>query len=141
MNRVFLDILIVLVAAKLAAEVAERLKFPAVVGEIVAGILIGPSALGLISGKGDTLHTLGEIGVILLLLEVGMQMDLRELRAVGRASLLVATVGVAVPFALGYIAVGLVGLHGDAALFSAAALTATSVGISARVFGLDEFCS
>ena len=135
MNGVFLDILIVLVAAKLAAELAERLKFPPVVGEIIAGIVIGPSALGFISGRGDVLRTLGEIGVILLLLEVGMQMDLRELRAVGRASLSVATLGMILPFGLGYIVAGWVGLHGDAALFTSVALTATSVGITARVFG------
>ena len=134
MNRVFLDILIVLVAAKLAAEIAERGGVPAVVGEILAGVVIGPSALALVRG-GEVLHTLGEIGVILLLLEVGMQMDLRELRNVGRASLLVATAGVAVPFALGYVVAAALGLDGDQALFTAAALTATSVGITARVFG------
>src|SRR5215210_588402 len=90
------DILIVLVAAKLAAEVAERIGIPAVVGEIVAGVLIGPSVLGLVGGD-EVLRTLGEIGVILLLLEVGMEMDLVELGKVGRSSLSVATVGVVTP--------------------------------------------
>ena len=65
------DILIVLVAAKVAAEVAERIGVPAVVGEIVAGILIGPSLLNAVGGGDEVLRTLGEIGVILLLLEVG----------------------------------------------------------------------
>src|SRR4051794_19114754 len=87
-------ILIVLVAAKLAAEVAERLGIPPVVGEIVAGVIIGPSLLGLVGGDDEVLRTLGEIGVILLLLDVGMEMDLAELSKVGRASLSVATVGV-----------------------------------------------
>ena len=67
------------------AEIAERVGVPAVAAEIVAGILIGPSVLHLV-GQNDVLAVLGEIGVILLLLEVGMEMDLRELRAVGRAS-------------------------------------------------------
>ena len=65
------DILVVLVAAKLAAEVAERVGIPAVVGEIVAGILIGPSVLGLVGSGDEVLRTLGELGVILLLLDVG----------------------------------------------------------------------
>src|SRR4051794_8015478 len=92
-THVLRDILVVLVAAKLAAELAERVGIPAVVGEIIAGILIGPSLLGLVGGD-DVLRTLGEIGVILLLLDVGLEMDLAELGKVGKASTLVATVGV-----------------------------------------------
>ena len=139
MSRIFLDILVVLVAAKLAAEVAERIGIPAVVGEILAGIVIGPSVLGFIAtGEGssaEVLLTLGEIGVILLLLEVGMQMDLRELGAVGRAALTVAIIGVVLPMA-GGVGVGhLLGLTSNEALFVGSALAATSVGITARVFG------
>jgi Kef-type K+ transport system membrane component KefB len=129
------DILVVLVAAKLAAEVAERIGVPAVVGEILAGLIVGPSALGLVGDGDEVLRTLGEIGVILLLLEVGMEMDLRELSRVGRSSLLVATVGVAAPMGLGIAAMHALGTGGDTALFVGAALTATSVGITARVFG------
>ena len=83
-NAVLLDILVLLLAAKVAAEVAERIRVPAVVGEIVAGILIGPSALNLVKGN-DVVRVLGELGVILLLLQVGLEMDLAELGAVGRA--------------------------------------------------------
>jgi Kef-type K+ transport system membrane component KefB len=129
------DILVVLAAAKVAAELAERLGVPAVVGEIVAGIIVGPSLLGLVGGNDEVLRTLGEIGVILLLLEVGMEMDLGELGRVGRSSLLVATVGVVAPMALGIGAMHLIGSDGNTALFVGAALTATSVGITARVFG------
>ena len=93
-TTVLTDILIVLVAAKVAAEVAERIGVPAVVGEIVAGILVGPSLIGLVGEHDEVLRPLGEIGVILLLLEVGMEMDIGELAKVGRASLLVAVVGV-----------------------------------------------
>src|SRR5215213_2267213 len=133
-TKVLLDILVVLLAAKAAAEVAERLKVPAVVGEILAGILIGPSLLGLVH-EGDVLRVLAELGVILLLLEVGMEMDLGQMAAVGRASLAVATAGVIVPFVGGYAVVSAFGMHGNEVLFVAAALTATSVGITARVFG------
>ncbi|HEU0129753.1 MAG TPA: cation:proton antiporter [Mycobacteriales bacterium] len=127
--------LVVLLAAKGAAEVAERLNVPTVVGEIVAGLLVGPSLLGLVGDGNDVLRVLGELGVILLLLDVGLEMDLTELGAVGRASLGVAVVGVALPLAGGGGAALLVGLTGKQALFVGAALTATSVGITARVFG------
>ncbi|MEY2451945.1 MAG: hypothetical protein QOD92_1519 [Acidimicrobiaceae bacterium] len=129
------DILVVLVAAKVAAELAERIGVPAVVGEIVAGILIGPSLLGLVGNSDDVLRTLGEIGVILLLLDVGLEMDLAELGKVGRASMLVAIVGVVTPMVLGIGVMELIGDDFKTSLFVGAALTATSVGITARVFG------
>jgi Kef-type K+ transport system membrane component KefB len=128
-------ILIVLVAAKVAAEIAERIGIPAVVGEIIAGIAIGPSLLNAVGGGDEVLRTLGEIGVILLLLDVGLEMDLRELSKVGRASFLVAIVGVVSPMVLGIGAMQLMGEDFNTSLFVGAALTATSVGITARVFG------
>ena len=132
---VLADLALILVAAKLAAEVCERVRVPAVVGEIVVGVLIGPSLLGWVAADSEPLIALAELGVLLLLVQVGMEMDLAELGALGRASMLVAVVGVAVPFVLGG-AVGLgFGESGDTALFVGAALTATSVGITARVFG------
>ncbi|MGI8663841.1 MAG: cation:proton antiporter [Acidimicrobiales bacterium] len=128
-------ILIVLIAAKAAAELAERIGIPAVVGEIVAGILVGPSVLNAVGLDDQVLRTLGEIGVILLLLDVGIEMDLGELAKVGRASMLVATVGVVTPLVLGTGAMVVIGNDFKTALFVGAALTATSVGITARVFG------
>ncbi len=131
---VIMHILIAIVAAKVAAEIAERVKVPAVVGEIVAGLIIGPSALGLLP-RDEALLVLGEIGVILLLFDVGLEIDLGELLSVGRAALTVAVIGVVVPFVLGF-GVGLAfDMSGNEALFVGAALTATSVGITARVFG------
>ena len=127
------DILVVLVAAKIAAELAERLNIPAVVGEIVAGVIIGPSLLGLV-GTTEVLEVFAELGVILLLLQVGMEMDLGELAAVGRASVSVAVLGVVVPMVGGYAAGVALGQDSNTALFLGAALAATSVGITARVF-------
>ncbi len=136
--RLLLDLLIVIVAAKAMAELAERLRVPAVLGEILAGVLIGPSVLGLVQvtgQRGISLSLLAEIGVLLLLLQVGMEMDLAELGKVGKSSLLVAVIGVVAPFAAG-TAVGLAfGESTNTAIFLGAALTATSVGITARVFG------
>jgi Na+:H+ antiporter len=132
-TSILLDILIVLVAAKVAAEIAERVGFPPVVAEILAGVVIGPSVLDLV-GQEQTLQVLGEIGVILLLLQVGMEMDLGELGAVGRASVSVAVVGVVVPMIGGFGVSELFGYDAKTALFLGAALAATSVGITARVF-------
>lgn len=136
--RLLLDLLEILVAAKLFAELAERLRVPAVLGEIVAGIIIGPSVLGLVELGGDrgvSVGLLAELGVLLLLLTVGMEMDLGELRRVGGPALSVAVIGVALPFVAG-IGVGLAfGLSTNTSIFFGAALTATSVGITARVFG------
>ena len=136
--RLLLDLLIVIVVAKAAAELAERLRVPAVLGEILAGVLIGPSVLGwvtLTDSRGVSLSMLAEIGVLLLLLQVGMEMDLRELGKVGAASLSVAVVGVVVPFAAGLGVALAFGTSTNTAVFIGAALTATSVGITARVFG------
>lgn len=131
--RVLLDLAIILVVAKLAAELAERVGIPAVVGEIVAGILIGPSVISLVTNS-DSLFVLAEIGVILLLLQVGMEMDLGELRKVGRMSVTVAIIGASIPMGLGYLAGLGLGESSNTALFIGATLTATSVGITARVF-------
>lgn len=134
MDQFLFHLVVVLVAALVAAEVSERIGLPTVVGEIVAGILIGPSVLNLV-GPDEILRGLAEVGVVVLLLEVGLQMDLRELAAVGRSSILVAVTGVSVPFALGYAGALALGQPNTTAIFLGAALTATSVGITARVFG------
>ena len=98
----------------------------------MAGIAIGPSALGIV-GHDSTLRVLGEIGVLLLLLEVGLEMDRAEMTAVGRSSLVVAIIGVAAPMGGGIVVANALGHRGNAALFLGAALAATSVGITARV--------
>lgn len=129
-----LELLILLAAARLAAEVAERLSLPAVATEIAFGIVVGPSLLG-VAGDHEALQFLGELGVIVLLLQVGLELDLGELTAVGRPALVVAGIGVALPFAGGAAVGAASGLDITVAIFIGAALTATSVGITARVFG------
>jgi Kef-type K+ transport system membrane component KefB len=136
-GNVLLNVLVVLVAAKLGAEASERLGQPAVLGELVLGVLIGPSGLGLV-GHDQVLAVLAELGVLLLLLQVGLETELTDLLRVGRAALAVAVTGVVLPFALGWgmlRGTGLAGQGQHVELFLAAALTATSVGITARVFG------
>jgi len=133
LEHTLLSLLVVLVAARLAAEVAERIRQPAVLVEILAGILIGPSALGLIRSD-NFLSLVGGLGAILLLFDVGMQMDLREMGRVGADSLRVAGLGIVVPMVLAILALRAMGVPQATALFLAGGITATSVGITARVF-------
>ena len=136
-----------LVAGKLLGEAAERLGLPAVLGELTAGLLLGSSLLGVVPAAGvpgaEMIRLLAELGVILLLFEVGLETDLREMARVGPAALAVAAVGVTVPFALGFAywawaphpATSDGGDLRTVAIFVGATLTATSVGITARVLG------
>lgn len=132
-GALLLRLCVVLVVARVAAEVAERVSIPPVLAEIAIGIALGPSALGIIQHD-EALTFLAELGSILLLFEVGLHMNLAELRHVGRASMQVAVIGVAVPFGLGYGALAALGVDATVAMFLAAGITATSVGITARVF-------
>ena len=140
---------LVLVAAKIGGEIAERFKQPAVLGELLAGILVGPSVLGQMGGlpiagpllagiainhDSEILRLLAEVGAVLLLFEAGLDADLEELRRLGLAALWVAVIGVALPFGLGYLVAHQMGLPVTSAIFMGAALTATSVGITARTF-------
>lgn len=133
-GRILFDLFLVLVVAKIAAELVERIRIPAVIGEITAGIIVGPSVLGWVDPS-DALKILAEIGVVILLAQVGLEMDLKELRRVGRASFLVAIIGVVAPMSMGVAAGRVLGESTHASLFLGAALAATSVGITARVFG------
>ena len=134
LGRLLLDLTLILFLAKVAAEVFDRLRIPVVIGEIGVGIVLGPSILGWVD-TGDVLFFLAEIGVIVLLAQVGMETDIDELRRVGRSSLSVGLIGVAAPMTLGYFAAVALGESTNTALFVGAALTATSIGITARVFG------
>lgn len=122
-----------LVATKLLGELAQRVGQPAVLGELLAGVLLGGSVLGVVDPTQPVLHALGEIGVLVLLFEIGLHTDVRALARVGGAALTVAAVGVALPCALGYWAARALGLPALSAVVAAAALSATSIGISARV--------
>jgi Kef-type K+ transport system membrane component KefB len=136
----FLGLLVLLLAgAKLLGALARLVGQPAVLGELLAGVIAGASVLGLIDlqDKHDpinvAIHLLSEIGVVILLFEIGLETDLRKLLRVGASSAVVALVGVALPFALGYAVCVYWGLGGLIPIVAGAALTATSVGITARV--------
>jgi Kef-type K+ transport system membrane component KefB len=124
-----------LVAAKALGALAQRLGQPSVLGELIAGILLGGSVFGILDPNMPAIHALSEIGVLVLLFEIGLHTDIRSLSSVGGSATTVALVGVALPFALGYFGARWLGMPSVPALVAAAALTATSVGISARVLG------
>ncbi len=133
------ELLVILVAAKVGAEVMARFRQPPVIGELVMGMIVGASVLGWVDvgDEGGVVATLVEIGIILLLFDVGLEIQLRDMVRLGRTAATVALIGVATPFALGYgasLALGIGGGSVEAAIFVGAAMTATSVGITARVF-------
>jgi Kef-type K+ transport system membrane component KefB len=146
--HLFLVLIAIWVAGKLGGELAERARQPAVLGELVAGMLIGSSVLGIVptapgNPTAEVVRIFAEIGVVLLLFEIGLETDLQEMFRVGSAAAVVAVVGVLCPFALGtlywYFADPALGAHPpgvsllSVAIFVGATLTATSVGITARV--------
>jgi Kef-type K+ transport system membrane component KefB len=121
-----------LLGGKLLGELSERLGQPAVLGELVAGVALGPSVLGLVPLSYGIL-LIAQIGVVLLLFEVGLETDLGELLRVGVPAMMVALVGMALPFLGGYFLTRLAGFPTLTAIFVGAALTATSIGITSRV--------
>ena len=124
----------IFVWAKLFGELFERLHLPAVVGEILAGILVGPAGAGLVTPD-EPIYAIAQIGAIFLLFTVGLETHPKDLISVGSTSLYVALAGITLPFLLGF---GYMMLRHDSpheAVFVAAAMVATSVGITARVLG------
>jgi Kef-type K+ transport system membrane component KefB len=133
-NTLLFELFAIFVAAKVMGEVFERLRLPAVLGEIIAGATLGPYAFGFIHPT-DTLKSIAEIGAIFVLFDAGLEVRPQDLIQVGRKALLVAGAGIVIPFVLGF---SYMHWRGDAAtesIFVGAALVATSVGITARVLG------
>ncbi|MGI0484145.1 cation:proton antiporter [Pantanalinema rosaneae CENA516] len=167
LTGVLLSLVVIYLASKVGAEISRRLDFPPVLGELVAGVIVGVSALHLVvfpesglpatdsvimtvlqwingltpealtsvfQSQSEVVSVLAELGVIILLFEIGLESDLRQLKQVGYQATIVACVGVVVPFTAG--TVGLMMLfHVPAipAIFAGAALTATSIGITSKV--------
>ena len=135
----FLGLLVVILGfAKLFGAVAKSIGQPSILGELVAGVVLGLSVMGLVDPKHEVLHLLAEIGVIILLFEIGLETDLRKLLKAGGSATMVAVVGVALPFALGYGACRMLGLDNLVAIVAGASLTATSVGITRACAGRIE---
>jgi Kef-type K+ transport system membrane component KefB len=123
--------LLVFGAAKILGELAESLKMPNIVGEIIAGVLLGPSVLALV--QPGQIRELAELGVLFLLFRVGLEVKASDLAKVGRTATLVAVLGVVVPLGMGYLIYRASGASNIESLFVGAAMVATSVGITAQV--------
>lgn len=128
-----LQLLGILIASRLFAELAVRMKFPSVIGELLAGVILGPSLLGWIEPV-HTFRLLAEIGIILLLFEVGLETDVMQLVRAGGKSIVVAVGGFVLPFVFGFaLCFWGFGLELIVSLFVAGTITATSIGITLRV--------
>ncbi len=132
------DLAIIVIAAKLCGLLARKCRAPQVVGEIIAGLLIGPSVLGLVS-QTDFINQMAEIGVILLMFEAGLETDLKELMKTGLIALLIACAGVFVPLVggtllyMGFYGASPIGSEGFyKAVFIGVIMTATSVSITVQ---------
>jgi Na+:H+ antiporter len=132
-SALLFSLVVVWLAARLGGEAMLRLGQTAVVGELLAGLAIGPGALAVVAPS-VFLDGLAEIGVVILLFEIGLASDLDRLLRSGLQSLVVALVGIVSPLLLGFALARWWGLTPLGAVFIGAALTATSVGVTARVF-------
>ena len=132
-EKTLLLIFVAFLAAKFGGEIMERLRLPAVTGELMAGIILGPSIFNIITSEDGFLDVLAQLGATFLLFSVGMETKLSELRKVGMVATSVAMLGVVTPFIMGYYVSRLLFFSSVEAMFIGAALVATSVGITARV--------
>ena len=126
------EMFVIFVMAKLMGEIFERIKLPAVLGEILAGVALGPFALNLIAPS-TTIDSLAQLGAVFLLFVVGLETRPRELVAIGPKALEVALLGMVLPFGFGFAYLMAWKHPAHEATFVAAAMVATSVGITARV--------
>ena len=127
-----LEIFVLLAAAQLLGRLFRGLRQPAVIGQLLAGIVVGPSLLGL-AHEGEILAFLAELGAVFLLFMVGLDVRLRDIVSVGKEAVAVALIGVALPMIGGYLYGQFIGFDLLPALFLGTALVATSVGITAAV--------
>lgn len=131
--NILATLIAIIIATKLLGALAQRLGQPAVLGELIAGVILGGSVLGIIDPQGPVVFALAELGVLILLFEIGLHTELGSLVRVGGTAAAVGVVGIVLPFAGGFVAALLLGLDTLPAIVCGAALTATSIGISARV--------
>jgi Kef-type K+ transport system membrane component KefB len=131
-NEIALTLALILIGAELSAALAHRVGQPRVVGQIMAGIILGPSLLGAIHDT-PTITALSDLGALAILATAGLETNLKALKSVGFAALYAAFGGVVVPFIGGTAMAAAAGLDFRASLFCGAILTATSVGITAAV--------
>lgn len=132
-EHLLLVLVAIVVATKLLGALVQRIGQPAVLGELVAGVVLGGSVLGVVNPADPVVHALSELGVLILLFQIGLHTDLRSLAKVGSTALVAGGVGVVLPFVGGFAVARTMGVEPLTAIVIGASLTATSIGISARV--------
>jgi len=132
-EQLLLELFAIFVSAKAVGEVFERFSLPSVLGEILAGAVLGPYALNWIP-RIDAIHSVADLGAIFVLFSAGLETSPGELIRIGGKSISVALAGVIVPFVLGFAYMKLAGNPSSESVFVGAAMVATSVGITARIF-------
>jgi Kef-type K+ transport system membrane component KefB len=131
-SDVLLGLFVLFVAAKIGEELARRLGQPAVVGELLGGVIVGPYALGW-AQLTEPAAVFSEFGVVILLFAVGLEVRIDDLLAVGRPAALTAVIGMLLPIAGGYALGIAIGYPSESAIYVGLALAATSIGITSRV--------
>jgi Kef-type K+ transport system membrane component KefB len=124
---------IIFTSAKILGEICVRLKMPSLIGELMAGVLLGNYVLGIIDNSNHVLMSFAEIGVIFLMFHVGLEIRVKDLFAVGRTAVFVGILGILFPLIIGFVSMILLGYNNIESLFIATAILATSVGITVKV--------
>lgn len=124
---------IIFFSAKVMGEICIRLKMPPIIGELMAGVLLGNYVLGIIDHSNQVLMSIAEIGVIFLMFHVGLEIRVKDLFAVGRTAVFVGILGVIFPLVMGFVSMFFLGYQFVESLFIATAILATSVGVSVKI--------
>jgi len=131
--HLLLVIAAVLITARILGTLADRFRQPAILAEVLAGVLLGRSVFGVLNPDEPVIHALAQLGLLVLLFEIGLGTDLRKLGRVAGTATTVAVAGVTIPFVIGFVVLDAMGVSRLAAFVGATSLTATSVGVSSRV--------
>jgi len=132
LEQVFISIVILLAGARLLGELFRRMKQPALVGELLAGIILGPTLFGIVKPN-ESLELLSTIAIFFVMLLIGLEMDLREIRKAGKSAFVISVIALIIPFFAGYLISNFFGLSMIQSLFIALLLSITSVPVSAII--------
>lgn len=132
LEQIFISIVILLAGARLLGELFRRMKQPALVGELLAGIILGPTLFGFVKPN-ESLELLSTIAIFFVMLLIGLEMDLREIRKAGKSAFVISVIALIIPFFAGYAISIFFGLSTIQSLFIALLLSITSVPVSAII--------
>ncbi|HSA98539.1 MAG TPA: cation:proton antiporter [Candidatus Nitrosotenuis sp.] len=132
LEQVFISVVILLAGARLLGELFRRIKQPALVGELLAGIILGPTLFGIVQPN-ENLELLSTVAIFFVMLLIGLEMDLREIRKAGKSAFIISIISLTIPFLVGYEISSLFGLSTIQSLFIGLLLSVTSVPVSAII--------